>query len=200
VAILNLLWVPVVAFAGIAIPDKILTVPIIAAFLVSLMHFVMLYRLRVAVPIGQMLGSVFAAMAVQWTVARAVCDGVIKDRLPFARTAKGGWGRRAHDFPAFWEAVLGALLVLGAIVLMATNIQEIREINVFAAVLLVQSLPFLAAVALAVLESSRANNFAFWAGLAARFAEMLPRAAGVRGQVSGVRKPESGVRSLTPET
>src|SRR5499427_2595302 len=114
VAILNLIWVPVVAFAGIAIPDKILTVPIIAAFLVSLLHFVTLYRLRVAIPIGQMAASVLAAMAVQWTVARAVCDGVIKDHLPFARTAKGGLSGRAREFPAFWEAALGALLVLGA--------------------------------------------------------------------------------------
>src|SRR5499427_10870224 len=64
VAILNLIWVPVVAFMGVAIPDKILTVPIIAAFLVSLLHFVTLYRLRVAIPIGQMAASVLAAMAV----------------------------------------------------------------------------------------------------------------------------------------
>jgi Glycosyl transferase family group 2 len=188
VAILNLLWVPVVAFVGIAIPDKILTVPIIAAFLVSLMHFTMLYRLRVTIPLSQMVASVFAAMAVQWTVARAVCDGVVKDRLPFARTAKGGLARRAHEFPAFWEAVLGALLVLGAIVLVATNIQEIREINVFAAVLVIQSLPFLAAAALAVLETSRANQFAFWAGAAARFAEMLPRRTRVARQESVVGK------------
>jgi exo-beta-1,3-glucanase (GH17 family)/cellulose synthase/poly-beta-1,6-N-acetylglucosamine synthase-like glycosyltransferase len=183
VAILNLLWVPVVAFVGIAIPDKILTVPIIAAFLVSLMHFVMLYRLRVAIPIGQMIASVFAAMSVQWTVARAVCDGLIKDRLPFARTAKGGLGQRAREFPAFWEAVLGALLVLGAVTLIATNRYEIREINVFAAVLVIQSLPFLAAVALAWLETSRANHFAFWSGVAARVAE-LPRRARVARQES----------------
>ncbi|MGH8733336.1 MAG: glycosyltransferase, partial [Burkholderiales bacterium] len=57
VAILNLCWVPVVAFAGIAIPDKILTLPIIASFVVSLVHFVALYRLRVRVKAGQMLGA-----------------------------------------------------------------------------------------------------------------------------------------------
>ena len=39
VAILNLIWVPIVAFADIAIPDKILTLPIIAAFVVSLGAF-----------------------------------------------------------------------------------------------------------------------------------------------------------------
>jgi exo-beta-1,3-glucanase (GH17 family)/cellulose synthase/poly-beta-1,6-N-acetylglucosamine synthase-like glycosyltransferase len=194
VAILNLIWVPVVAFVGIAIPDKILTVPIIAAFLVSLLHFATLYRLRVSIPLGQMIASVFAAMSVQWTVARAVADGVIKDRLPFARTAKGGLGRRAREFPAFWEAILGGLLVLGAGVLLATNPQDIREINVFAAVLLIQSLPFLAAVALAVLETSRANDFAFWHAIAARFADVLPRRARVAHQESAIsnQKPVIG--------
>ena len=49
VAILNLIWVPIVAFADIAIPDKILTLPIIASFVVSLVHFIALYRLRVTV-------------------------------------------------------------------------------------------------------------------------------------------------------
>src|SRR5262249_39563802 len=72
VAILNLLWVPVVACFGVAIPDKILTVPILAAFAVSFLHFVALYRLRVDVPRSQMAGAVVAAMSVQWTVARAV--------------------------------------------------------------------------------------------------------------------------------
>jgi exo-beta-1,3-glucanase (GH17 family)/cellulose synthase/poly-beta-1,6-N-acetylglucosamine synthase-like glycosyltransferase len=71
VAILNLIWVPIVAFADIAIPDKILTLPIIAAFVVSLLHFAVLYRLRVPVKWGQMLGAMIAAMSVQWTRARS---------------------------------------------------------------------------------------------------------------------------------
>ena len=47
VAMLNIVWVPVVAFLDIAVPDRILTIPIIASFAVSLVHFVTLYRLRV---------------------------------------------------------------------------------------------------------------------------------------------------------
>ena len=62
VAMLNLIWVPFVAIVGIAIPDKILTIPILAAFAVAVAHFVWLYRLRVRIPRGQMLGAVFAAM------------------------------------------------------------------------------------------------------------------------------------------
>src|SRR5207248_2802754 len=58
VAMLNIAWVPVVAFAGIAIPDQILTIPILAAFAVTLAHFISLYRLRVGIPLGQMAGAV----------------------------------------------------------------------------------------------------------------------------------------------
>jgi hypothetical protein len=153
-------------------------VPIIAAFCVSLIHFVMLYRVRVAIPLGQMLASALAAMSVQWTMARAVYDGVVKDHLPFARTAKGGAGR-ISEFPAFWETVLGSLLVIGAVVVLATNDQHVREINVFAAVLVIQSLPFLAAAALAALETSRANDFAFWRALGAQLATIVPGRAAV---------------------
>ena len=89
VAILNLLWLPAILYFDIAIPDKILTVPILVAFVVSLAHFATLYRLRVAIPISQMVGAAVAAMSVQWTVARAVGLGLWKDSLPFRRTANG---------------------------------------------------------------------------------------------------------------
>jgi exo-beta-1,3-glucanase (GH17 family)/cellulose synthase/poly-beta-1,6-N-acetylglucosamine synthase-like glycosyltransferase len=173
VAILNIVWVPVVTFLDIAVPDRILTVPIIASFIVSVAHSATLYRLRVRPRTGQLLGSVLAAMSVQWTVARAVGFGIIKDRLPFVRTSKGGI-RRSSDFRAFWEAILAGLLILGAVVLVSTNIKEIREINVFAIVLLIQSLPFVAAVGLAVIERTRLNEFAYWRSLEARVAELLP--------------------------
>jgi exo-beta-1,3-glucanase (GH17 family)/glycosyltransferase involved in cell wall biosynthesis len=174
VAILNLVWVPVVAFGGIAIPDKILTIPILAAFAVALAHFISLYRLRVAIPLGQMIGAVVAAMSVQWTVARAVGYGVWTEGLPFMRTAKGGTTSKGPDFPAFWEALLAALLLIGAVVVVATNYKQIHEINIFAAVLIVQSLPFLAAVAIATLEGSRFNAFGYWRSIEAQVAAALP--------------------------
>jgi cellulose synthase/poly-beta-1,6-N-acetylglucosamine synthase-like glycosyltransferase len=185
VALLNLIWVPIVAFADIAVPDKILTLPIIAAFAVSLIHFLSLYRLRVPVGIGQMLGAMIAAMSVQWTVSRAVADGLIKDNLPFARTSKGGLSRLSIEFQAFWEAVIGVLLWIGAAVLIVTNTKEVREIYVFAFVLVLQSLPFLSAVALALLENSRINQFAFWRNARIRSAELIGiRPVGVHRQIA----------------
>jgi exo-beta-1,3-glucanase (GH17 family)/cellulose synthase/poly-beta-1,6-N-acetylglucosamine synthase-like glycosyltransferase len=174
VAILNLIWVPIVAFADIAIPDKILTLPIIASFIVSLVHFVALYRLRVHVKAGQMLGAMIAAMSVQWTVSRAVAQGLITEHLPFARTSKGGLSVMSIEFQAFWEAVIGVLLLIGATVLVVTNsYKEVREIYVFAAVLVLESLPFLSAVAIAILENSRINAFSFWRNSAIRTAELI---------------------------
>ena len=175
VALLNLIWVPFVAIVGIAIPDKVLTIPILAAFAVSLLHFVALYRLRVRILSGQMLGAVFAAMGLQWTVARAVGFGLIKDGRPFVRTAKGGSGRRSNDFSAFWESIIGALLVGSAVLLHSTNWERVREIDLFALALVVQSLPFLASVALAALEGSRINDFAFWRGLKTQVSELVTR-------------------------
>ncbi len=174
VAILNIVWVPVIAFVGIAVPDKVLTIPIVASFLISVVHFVTLYRVRVTPRTSDLLGSVFAAMSVQWTVARAVSFGLIKDHLPFVRTAKGGT-KRPSDFHAFWEAVLATLLLLGAAVTYATNYKEVREIYIFAGVLVIQSIPFLAAVGLALIERSRLNEFAIWYALEAKVMELLPR-------------------------
>lgn len=173
VAILNLIWVPVVSFADIAIPDKILTLPIIASFLVSLLHFIALYRLRVPIKTAQMLGAMVTAMSVQWTVARAVANGLITDHLPFARTSKGGLSLMSVEFQAFWEAVIGVLLLIGAVVLVVFNVKQVREIYIFAGVLVLQSLPFLSAVAIAILENSRINAFEFWRNSSTRAAELI---------------------------
>ena len=57
---------------------------------------------------------------------------------------------------------------------MVTNsFKEVREIYVFAAVLVLESLPFLSAVAIAILENSRLNAFAFWRNTGIRTAELI---------------------------
>jgi exo-beta-1,3-glucanase (GH17 family)/cellulose synthase/poly-beta-1,6-N-acetylglucosamine synthase-like glycosyltransferase len=180
VAILNLIWVPVVAFAGIAVPDKVLTLPIIATFVISIVHFIALYRRRVPIPPSQTAGAMVAAMAMQWTVARAVANGIIKDHLIFVRTAKGGSARKRIAFPAFEEAVLGGLLALGAVIVFTTNWERVREINLFGCILVVQSLPFLAAAALAAFENSRFNDFALLHSLEARLVDAMSQVVPIR--------------------
>src|SRR5205085_9310955 len=104
---------------------------------------------------------------------RAVANGLITDHIAFARTSKGGLSWVSIEFQVFWEAVIGTLLLIGAAVLIVTNTKEVREINVFAAVLILESLPFISAVAIAILENSRINAFAFWARTRIRTAELI---------------------------
>ena len=71
----------------------------------------------------------------QWTVSRAVAQGLITEHLAFARTSKGGLSRMSIEFQAFWEAVIGVLLLVGAAVLVVTNgFKQVREIYIFAGV------------------------------------------------------------------
>jgi cellulose synthase/poly-beta-1,6-N-acetylglucosamine synthase-like glycosyltransferase len=94
VALLNLIWVPFVAIVGIAIPDKILTIPIMAAFAVAVLHFVSLYQLRVRSRRPDA-GCGVAAMACNGRRARGRL-GMIKDGCRSC-TAKAVRRRRA-DF------------------------------------------------------------------------------------------------------
>jgi uncharacterized membrane protein len=72
---------------------------------------------------------------------------------------------------------MAALLLIGALILVATNYTQVHEVNIFALVLVVQSLPFLAAVAIAALEGSRFNEFAYWRSVEAKIA--LPSSTAV---------------------
>src|SRR4051794_11382736 len=195
VAVLNLIWVPAIVAFDIAIPDKILTVPIIAAFAVSFLHFVTLYRLRVAIPAGQLITSVFAAMSVQWTVARAVGFGLWTESGPVVGRAKGGTTRKGPDFAAFWEAVLAALLLISAALVVITNYKQVRELDIFAGVLVVQSLPFIAAVVMGLIEGSRFNEFAYWKSVEAKVAETLPGPAPIAEAPAQIQASQESVIS-----
>ena len=70
----------------------------------------------------------------------------------FHRTRKGTGAIVRTLIMAMPEAVLGALLVAGSIIVYATNFYRVLEADLFATILLIQSLPFLSAVALVWLE------------------------------------------------
>jgi cellulose synthase/poly-beta-1,6-N-acetylglucosamine synthase-like glycosyltransferase/exo-beta-1,3-glucanase (GH17 family) len=152
-ALLNLIWVPFIALDKVAVPDVLLTFPIIAAFFVTLVHFACAYRMRVAVTYWQMLGAMIVFMSVQWTVASAA----FKAALPasqsfFYRTRKGGGVSHTTRIMTMPEMLLGTLLAAGAATIFAVNVYRHLEADLFATILLLQSLPFFSAVALVWLE------------------------------------------------
>jgi exo-beta-1,3-glucanase (GH17 family)/cellulose synthase/poly-beta-1,6-N-acetylglucosamine synthase-like glycosyltransferase len=181
VAILSLAWVPFVLGLGIAVPQRILTLPILFCFGIYVLHFIAMYRMRVATTPVRMLGAAFAAMAVQFTVAKAVYDGFRYRDLAFARTAKGSWlASAARAFPALPEAIIGSGLLLSAIALHMTNWHVVVEIDLFALALAVQALPFLAAAFIGWLEGSPLNSPVTWVALRARATALLPVRSGTR--------------------
>jgi cellulose synthase/poly-beta-1,6-N-acetylglucosamine synthase-like glycosyltransferase/exo-beta-1,3-glucanase (GH17 family) len=154
IAVMNLLWVPVVIFVGVVLPLVAFSVPIITAFFVNIAHCALLYAKRVNLPLARVPGAAVAAMSLQLTVARAVFTGLIRDRLPFKRTEKGGAGKqRAPENPAKWETIVGILLLIAAIALYVLNYEQITEWTLLSITLAIQSLPFLSATLMVVIAS-----------------------------------------------
>jgi hypothetical protein len=80
-----------------------------------------------------------------------------------------------------------------------TNYKQVHEIDIFAAVLVVQSLPFLAAVALAGIEGTRFNSFVYWRGIEAKIeakaAVILPQSQEVMTKVIEPAKPADNIET-----
>lgn len=151
-AILNLIWVPVILFVGVVIPPLPLTIPVVAAFLIALVHCAVLYAKRVHIPFYAIPGAALSAMSLQFTVARAVLSGLVTDTLPFKRTDKGGNTKKRVKNPVAWETALGTLLAASALVLVLTNDKHVTELTIFAMTLAIQSVPFLAARLMLAIE------------------------------------------------
>ena len=153
-SILNIIWVPVIIFVGVTIPTIALTVPIITAFIVNIIHSFVLYRTRVGANLFHSLLGAIAAMSLQLTIFKAVFDGFVKDKLPFKRTEKGGNSKRSVSSPVKNEIILASLLIGSFIALIMTNHQRIVEVYIFSATILIQSIPYLSAIILRLIEKS----------------------------------------------
>jgi len=112
VAILNLIWVPIVAFADIAIPTMILTLPIIASFIVSLVHFVALYRLRVHVKRPDA-GRHDRGDVGAWTVSRASSQGLNHRASALRPHLEGGCRLNVDRIPGVLGGRDRVLLLVG---------------------------------------------------------------------------------------
>ena len=151
-ALLNIIWVPIILFIGAVIPMVSLTVPIITAFVVNILHAFILYRSRVKVGVIDTLLSSVAAMSLQLIIFKAVFDGFVKDNLPFKRTEKGGNSKKSGDNPIFYESIFAVLLLVSGSALIVANSNEIVEQYLFAVTLLIQSVPYLSAIGLRGIE------------------------------------------------
>ncbi|WP_419766952.1 glycosyltransferase family 2 protein [Arcobacter sp.] len=156
-AIMNLIWVPVIVFVGVTIPTIPLTVPIITAFLVNVLHTFILYRIKVKASFKETFLSSIASMSLQLIIFKAVWDGFVKDGLPFKRTQKGGKVKKS-DNPIIYETILCLLLLISFFTLIYINKTRIIEIYVFAITIFIQSIPYISAIIMRYLELYSIKN------------------------------------------
>ncbi|MBE1236215.1 glycosyltransferase [Phaeovibrio sulfidiphilus] len=153
VAVLSLLWVPVVIWVGTRLPLGAIMTPAIAAVLINVLHALLLYRLRVKISPVRAFRAAIAAMSLQFTVARAVFKALITDKLPFQRTQKGGARSEGRKRWENWpETLLGLGLIGSSVLLWFTNDTRITEIYIYAIAMGVISIPHLATVFMGLLE------------------------------------------------
>jgi cellulose synthase/poly-beta-1,6-N-acetylglucosamine synthase-like glycosyltransferase/exo-beta-1,3-glucanase (GH17 family) len=153
VSFLNLIWVPLIILFDLAYPAIALTVPVLTAVFVNVVHAWLLYSRRVLIPKKQIFGAALAAMSLQYTVSKAVVEGMVTEGLAFKRTEKGGLVKKKKaDRPAQTETIMGLLLLSGAIWLWMSNQFDVYEQNLFALTVFIQSIPFLCTTTMSLIE------------------------------------------------
>ena len=139
----------------VGLPPSEFIVPTIGIFVFKLVYSFGLYAARVRCSFRQSLGASLAGLVLTYTVGRAVIYGLATSRLPFMRTPK--MDERATLGMALGmarpEALLALLLWLAAAVLWFTNGVLDPEARLWAVFLIVQSLPFAAAVVISVVNA-----------------------------------------------
>ena len=156
ISFLNLLWVPLIILFDLAYPAVALTVPVLTAVFVNVIHAWLLYSRRVHIPKRQIVGAALAAMSLQYTVSRAVVEGMVTEGLAFKRTEKGGLVKKKKaDRPAQTETIMGLLLLSGAVWLWMANQFDVYEQTLFALTVLIQSIPFLCTTLMSLIEEAQ---------------------------------------------
>ncbi len=146
---------PLFGVKPVGLPPAEFIAPTIGIFVFKLVYSFGLYANRVKCSFRQSVGASLAGLALTYTVGRAVIYGLCTSRLPFMRTPK--MDERATLGMALGmargEALLTILLWLAAIVLWTTNGVVDPEARLWSVFMVVQSLPFAAAVLVSVVNA-----------------------------------------------
>jgi hypothetical protein len=136
-------------------PPIIFMYPTVAAFAFKLVCNFWLYGSRVKCSMLERIGAAIAGMALTHTVGKAILQGIFTSGRPFVRTPK------CADRPAFVQGLLMArdeiifLIALMGMALATVTAEgfENREALMWGLMLVVQSLPFLAAFVISMINA-----------------------------------------------
>ncbi|QLF92271.1 glycosyltransferase [Pseudomonas sp. ABC1] len=152
-----LLW----SAAMIIVPNRvdppllIFALPPLALFLFKLGKILFLYRRAVGVRMRDAIAAAIAGLALSHTIAKAVLYGFVTSSIPFFRTPKmrSNHGLLVALAEAREEVFIMLLLWGAALGITLTQKQGGLDVTFWVIVLLVQSLPYLAALIMALLSA-----------------------------------------------
>jgi len=136
-------------------PEVMLSLLPIGFFVFKLSKILVLYRWRMHANIFQSIGAGIAGLAVSHTIARAMLAGLHDKTIGFFRTPK------IVDRHSFWqalnnareEALIGLALILAATAIGMRDDAYLSDTRLWIALLLVQSVPYVAAVILSMIST-----------------------------------------------
>lgn len=149
-------WSVLLMMGYVEFPPSVFLVPTLSVFLFKIIAGFWLYRARVTCGIRDRIGAAVAGMALSHAVARAVWQGIFTDGKPFFRTPK------CENKPAMVQAVMMAreelTLLLTLIVCTISILIAFTPMNIsadlWAGMLLVQTLPYWAAVIMSCINAA----------------------------------------------
>ena len=126
----------------------------LSMFAFRICKLVFLYRARVRATVGQTFGAAIAGLALTHVVGRAVLAGLLGRQHAFERTPKLGapHGLRAALLAAREESALALALIGAAFAVGATQPLAGVDVHLWRAVLLTQSVPYVAALVLSLIN------------------------------------------------
>ncbi|MGB9153967.1 MAG: glycosyltransferase [Alphaproteobacteria bacterium] len=154
-ALAAIVWSVLLMFKLVEFPPAVFLVPTLSVFIFKIVASFFLYRARVKCGWRDRMGAAIAGMALSHAVARAMWQGMFTSGKPFFRTPK------CADKPAALQAILMAREELVLLVLLVGCASEIlwqfeiqnRNADLWAGMLLVQTLPYWAAFIVALVNA-----------------------------------------------
>jgi len=154
-AIAAIFWSILLMFDLVEFPPAVFLVPTLSVFVFKIAAALVLYQARVKCGWKDRIGAAVAGMGLSHAVARAMWQGMFTSNKPFFRTPKCADKARALQaiLMAREELALLILLLTCAIAVLWKFETQNRNADLWAGMLLVQTLPYWAAVILAAINA-----------------------------------------------
>ena len=161
--VLSVVWTFGLVFSprSFDFPLAIFVMPTVGVFVAKLVHHLFLYSTRVKCNWRQRVGAAIAGMGLTYYIGRAMWQGVFTKTIPFLRTPKcenkAAW--TAGFMMASEETVLMLSQWISAALILGAKGWGDLDARMWALVLTVQSIPYLAALITAMISAMPTENF-----------------------------------------